>query len=175
MVLRYSPGFYPFSNTSPGTHPGPSLVLAQISIFLIHARIPHFRYSPGSYFFRYSPGFPISGTHSDSPFSILVWIPHFRYSPGFPIFGTHPDSPFSVLTRIPHFRYSLGSYLFWYSLESYLFRYSPGFYLLRYSLRSHISGSRPDRPFLILTRILHFLVLARILPSQVLAQIPHFR
>ena len=183
MVLRYSPGFYPFSNPSPGTHPGPSLVLAQISIFLIPARIlnfgtlqdptfpvlaqiPHFWYSPGFPIFGTRSDFYLSSTHPDSPFPVLTRIPHFRYSPGFlpfryspgfPIFGTLPDPTFSVLAQIPHFRYS------------------PGSYLSRYSSGSPTSGTLPDPTFSGNHRDFPFPVLTRILTSPILARIPHFR
>ena len=134
VVLRYSPGFYPFSDPSPGTHPGPSLVLAQISIFFYTRSDPTF---PGTRpdlslvltrippFSGTRPDFHLSGTQPD-PFPVLTRMLLSRYPPGFPIFGTRPDSPFSVLaristfpvlarilpfpvlTRIPHFRYSPG-------------------------------------------------------------------
>ena len=138
MVLRYSPGFYPFSNPSPGTHPSPSLVLAKISIFSdtrsnptspVLDRIPPFPVLAWTLLW-YSPRFLF--------FLILARIPPLRYSLGShlsryspePFFGTHPDLPsliltqippfsvlswilpFPILARIPHFRYSPGSYLF---------------------------------------------------------------
>ena len=147
MVLRYSPGFYPFSNPSPGTHLGPSLVLAQISIFLILTRIPHFRYSPGS---------PISGTLPDPTFSVLTRISHSQYSPGSHIFGTRPDHPFPVLSRILPF-----SVLTRILPSPILARIPPfpvitGIFPSRYSPGFHILSTRPDPTFSVLARITHF-------------------
>ena len=116
MVLWYSPGFYPFSSLSPGTHPGPSPILA---------RIPHFRHSPGFHLFGTCPNFTLSGTCLDSTFPALSWI--------LPFPCTHLD-PSPVLSRIPHFRHSPRFYHFPILNRT----------LLWYSPRFHLSGTRPD-------------------------------
>ena len=131
----YSLGF-----SISGTHPDPTLPVL--------ARIPHFRLSPGSYLFWYSPGFlpslyspgsHITDTRPDSPFSVLAQIL------SFPILTR--NSTFPVLSRIPPFRYSPGFPHFRYSLGSYLFRYSPGFLPSQYSPGSHLFGTHLDFTF----------------------------
>ena len=151
MVLQYSPGFYPFSDPSPGTHSDPSRILARIPHFpgtrldlsRVLAQIPPFS---GTH-----PYFYFSSTCSDStPSSILLPVltrallgyslgSHLsRYSPG-PFSGTRLDSTF-----------------LWYSPIFPLFRHSPGFYPFSDpSPGTHLSPSR------ILARIVPFPVLAR--------------
>ena len=146
----YSPEFFHFSVITKlrpfsGTHRDNFSILTRILPFQI---LPWtvFRYSHGSTFSGYSPGFyhisifkqirPFFGTRRDS-FSILERILHFP--------GTHPDctifryshrfDPFPVLTRTV-FRYSYGFYLLpvlsWILLffgthtDWTLFRYSSG-------------------------------------------------
>ena len=173
VVLRYSPGFYPFSDPSPSTHPGPSLVLAQISIFSdtrsdptspgtrpdlsrVLARIPPFSGT--------RPYFHLSGTQS-GPFSVLTRMLPSRYSPRFPIFSTrpdfylpgtcpdptfsdtHPDSPFSVLARI--FTYPVLARILTFPVFTRIphFWYLSGFLPSQYSPGSHLSGTRSDSTF----------------------------
>ena len=147
MVLRYSPGFYPFSDPSPGTHPGPSLVLAQISIFLILARIPPFQILART-FLGYSPEFRIS--------LVLAHISTFRHSPG-PFSDTSSDP---ILSR--------------YSPEPFSGT-RPDFYFSGTRPDFYLSGTRPDFFFffLALTRILPFPG-TRPNFSMVLARIPPF-
>ena len=163
MVLQYSPGFYPFSDTrSNPTFP----ILAWILPFQHLLEFYPFRYLLGfhifgtrldSTLFRYSPG-PFSGTRPDSTFStlarilpfpdthsdpspVLTKIPPFRHLPGFHLFGTSPDSNLS--STCPYSTFSV-------PVRIPHFRYFPRF---------HIFGTHPDStlsrysPF---TRIPHF-------------------
>ena len=194
VVLRYSPGFYPFSGPSPSTHPGPSSILAWI---------PHFRHSPRFYF---------SGTCLDSS---LFW-----HSPIFHLFGTHPnstlsgacpDSTFPVLTRILSFPdthtdpspilaristfpvlaqilpfsgtcldfYFSGtrpdSAIFWHFPKFHLSNTRPDSALFRHSPEFHLFGTFPDSTFSSTFPDSTFSALSLILPFPVLAQIQHFR
>ena len=147
MALRYSPGFYPFSGPSLGTHPSLSSILAQI---------PHF---------RHSPRFHLSGTRPDSTLSWYSLEPFSGMSPDstfltvariLPFPYTHLD-PSPVLARIPPFRHSPGFYPF---------RYLPGSTFMALTQILPFFGTRQDSTFL---------ALARIIPFPILARIPHFR
>ena len=162
MVLRYSPGFYPFSSPSPSTHSGPSPILAQI---------PYFRHSPGFHLFgtrpnstlsQYSPG-PFSSTRPDSTFSALTRI--------LPFPDTHSD-PFSALARIPPFRHLPRFYHFRYLPRFHIFSTLLDSTLSQYSL-GPFSGTRPDSTFPALARILPFPD-THLDPSPILARIPPF-
>ena len=115
-----------------GTHPE--------FTFQVLARIPHFRYSPGSYLFQYSPGFYLPGTCSDLTFLVLALILNFS--------GTHPDAiTFSILTRIRSlFRYLPGFDLFFSVLARIR---SLSLYLIEFD---HSFSTCLD-PFSVLTRI----------------------
>ena len=115
----------------------------------------YFRYSPGSYLFRYSHEFYLpgtrqdqfSGTRSDLTFTVLPRIRPFWYSPESYLPGTLPD-PSPVLTRMQS-----------------LFRYLPKYYLFRYSPRcNNFSDTFPDTTFFGTCSDPTFQVLARIDP-----------
>ena len=129
---------------------------------MVLTRILPSRYSPGSHLSdtRPDPTFsvlawilPFFGTHPNFTFLVLARIPHYRYSSGFPFSDTHQDFTFPVLTQILPFPVLAWISIFW---------HSPGFYhfpvltrtLLRYSPGSHITGTRTESPFPVLTRIL---------------------
>ena len=172
MVLWYLPGFYPFSDPSPGTHPGPSLVLTQISIFLILARIPPFPVLART-FLGYSPGFHLS--------LVLAQISTFRHSPG-PFSDTRSDptfpgtrlNPSLVLAQISTFLgYSPGFHLSLVLAQISTFRHSPGPFSYTSSDPTFL-GTRMD-PSLVLAQISIFLALARISTFLELVRIPIFR
>ena len=165
----------------PGTHPDPFSVLTRTLL-------------------RYSPRFHLSGTFPDSTLS--------RYSPGFHLSDTSSDSTFPgtcsdlalvlaqistfpALTRIlPFFGTCSDFYFSDTRSDSTLSRYSPGPspVLTRispfwHSPGSHLSSTRSNPTFSVLTLISTFPALAQILPfpgthsdpSPVLARIPPFR
>ena len=173
MALRYSPGFYPFSGPSLGTHPSLSSILAQI---------PHF---------RHSPRFHLSGTRPDSTLSWYSLEPFSSTSPDstfltvariLPFPYTHLD-PSPVLARIPPFRHSPGFYPFRYLPGFHIYGTHPDSTLFRHSPGFHLSSTRPDYTLSDTCSDSTFSALARILPfpsthpnpSPVLAQISHFR
>ena len=126
MVLRYSPEFYPFSDPSPGTHPGPSPILARIPPFLVLART----------FLRYSPGFHLSLVLTQIfTFLALAWIlPFSGPRLDFYFFSTRPNSTLSRYSPEPFSGTHPNFYFSGTRPDSTLSRYSPG----------PFSGTRPD-------------------------------
>ena len=129
-LFRHSPRFYPFSDPSPGTHPGPSLILARILPFPILART----------FLGYSPGFHLSLVLTQiSTFPTLTWIlpfPDTRLDFYFSV--TRPDSTFSRYSPEPFSSTRPDFYFSGTRLDSTLSRYSP----------RPFSGTRLDSIFL---------------------------